>query len=102
MTPIDHQSAAPPRTVTVELLFRMFGSVLIPVEDARSRLFRYLNEESFKRALATPRLPIPVTTLEDSNRAIQFFEIHHLASHIEQRAGLADVELARELSSNHV
>ncbi|TXI34748.1 MAG: transcriptional regulator [Aquipseudomonas alcaligenes] len=89
---------AQPRPVTVELLFRMFGTVLIPVEDVRARLFRYLNEDSFKRTLATPRLPIPVTTLEDSNRAIEFFEIHHLAAHIEHRAGMADEELVKALT----
>lgn len=89
---------AQPRPVTVELLYRTFGSVLIPVEDARAHLFPYLNKESFDRVLASQRLPIPVTTLEDSNRAIAYFEIHHLAAHIEHRAGLADNQLDKVLA----
>jgi len=90
---------AAPRPMTVELLFRMFGTVLIPVADVRARLFTYLNKESFDRALGTPRLPLPVTTVDDSNRALPFIEIHHLAAHIDSRAGIADADLARKLTA---
>ncbi|WP_236211351.1 pyocin activator PrtN family protein [Metapseudomonas otitidis] len=97
----DHQQRirlqVQPRPITVELLFRMFGSVLIPVEEARDRFMPYMNSETFKGVPGSPRLPIPVTTLEDGNRALRFFEIHHLAAHIEHRAGLADAELERVL-----
>ncbi|MDG9925464.1 MULTISPECIES: pyocin activator PrtN family protein [unclassified Pseudomonas] len=87
-----------PRATTIELLFRQFGSVLIPVEAARATFFRYLSEETFKPVPGTDRLPIPVTTLEDGNRAIRYFEIHHLAAHIEHRAGMADAKLEKALT----
>lgn len=101
MSPNDNQQRlrlpVQPRAITVELLFRMFGSVLIPVEEARTRLMPYMNADTFKGVPGSQRLPIPVTTLEDSNRATKFFEIHHLAAHIEHRAGLADEELEHAL-----
>lgn len=89
---------AQPKPVTVELLYRMFGSVLIPLEDVRTKLFRNLNEERFGRLIGTDRLPIPATTLDDSNKAPRFIEIHHLAAHIEHRAGIADAELEKALT----
>jgi hypothetical protein len=88
-----------PRQSTVEMLFRMFGTVLVPLEDVRAKLFRNLNAENFGRAVATARLPLPVTTLEDSRKALRFVEIHHLAAHIEQRAGQADDELGKALGN---
>ena len=38
-------------------------------------------------------------TLEDSTKAQRFIEIHHLAAHIEQRAGQADDTLSKALGS---
>lgn len=88
-----------PKASTVDMLFRMFGTVLIPLEAVRTELFRNLNADRFGRVVATPRLPLPVTTLEDSTKAQRFIEIHHLAAHIEQRAGQADDTLAKTLGS---
>lgn len=103
MSPPDNQQQlrllAAPRPMTVELLFRQFGTVLIPVEDVRAWLCRYLNTESFDRALGTARLPLPVTTVDDSNRALPFIEIHHLAAYVDNCAGLADAALVRKLSA---
>ena len=103
MSPPDHQHQlrllAAPRPMTVELLFRMFGSVVIPVEEVRTKLFRNLNAEQFRRTLATERLPVPATTLDDSRKAPLFIEIHHLAAFVEHRAALADSELSKLLSN---
>lgn len=103
MSPTDHQQQlrllAPPRPMTVELLFRMFGNVVIPVEEVRTRLFRNLNAEQFRRALATERLPVPATTLDDSRKAPLYIEIHHLAAFVEHRAAVADSELSKLLSN---
>lgn len=87
-----------PRAATVEKLFAMFRTPLIPVEAVRQEWFPYLGEEQFARVLETHRLPIPVTTLEDGNRALQLFEIHHLAAHIDNRQAQADAALAIKLA----
>lgn len=101
--PNDHQQPLrllpAPKASTVDMLFRMFGTVLIPLEAVRTELFRNLNADRFGRVVATPRLPLPVTTLEDSTKAQRFIEIHHLAAHIEQRAGQADDSLSKALGS---
>ncbi|MGF0333499.1 pyocin activator PrtN family protein [Ectopseudomonas toyotomiensis] len=86
-----------PRPTTLDMLFRMFGTVLIPLEAVRTELFRNLNEDRFGRVVSTKRLPLPVTTIEDSNKAMRYIEIHHLAAHIDQRAGQADDALAKVL-----
>ncbi|MCY1460118.1 Pyocin activator protein PrtN [compost metagenome] len=41
------------------------------------------------------RIQLPVTTLDDSAKALQYVEVHQLAAYIEQRAYLADEDLAR-------
>lgn len=88
-----------PKASTVDMLFRMFGTVLIPLEALRAELFRNLNEDRFGRQVGTAAIPLPVTTLQDSSKALRYIEIHHLAAHIEQRAGLADNALARALGN---
>ncbi|HCA25233.1 MAG TPA: transcriptional regulator [Pseudomonas sp.] len=88
----------PPRPTTLDMLFRMFGTVLVPREALRERLFRNINEDRFKRVLGTPRLPLPVTTLEDSREARHYIEIHHLAAYIDQCAARADASLAIKLA----
>lgn len=89
---------AQPRPATVELLFRTFGTVLIPLEDLRARYFRNLNSERFERVIGTERLPIPVTTLDGSTKALRFVEIHQLAAHIEHCSNQADTDLERRLN----
>lgn len=89
---------AAPKPMTVELLYRMFSTALIPVEEVRTRLFRNMNADRFSRVLSTPRLPIPVTTLDNSNKALRFIEIHHLAAFIEAKASQADESMAQILA----
>lgn len=86
-----------PRPTTLDMLFRMFGTVLIPLEAVRAELFRNLNIERFRNQVGTAAIPLPVTTLQDSNKAMRYIEIHHLAAHIDQRAGQADDTLAKAL-----
>jgi len=86
-----------PRQSMVDMLFRMFGTVLIPLEAVRTSLFRNLNADRFGRLAGTAALPLPITTLQNSTKALRYIEIHHLAAHIEQCAGLADAELAKVL-----
>ncbi|MDH4873041.1 pyocin activator PrtN family protein [Pseudomonas sp. BN515] len=93
---------AQPRPMTVDMLFRMFGTVLIPLEDVRAKMFRNLNEKRFRLTVGTRRLPIPVTTVDGSSKALPFIEIHQLAAYIEHRATLADEDLVRLLNSSEV
>lgn len=88
-----------PRRETVDLVYRTFGDVLIPLEALRERYFRNLNKDNFAKALKAGSIGLPVTTLSDSAKALQFIEAHHLAAYIEQRAYLADEDLARRTST---
>ena len=78
-------------------LFQVFGDELIPVEEVRVRYFRNMNAETFKAALGTERIPLPVTTLVESNKRLSFICI----AYIEARAGLADEVLAKRLGSEN-
>lgn len=95
----DQQSALrlslAPRRETVDLVYRTFGDLMIPLEALRERYFRNLNKENFGKALKEGRIALPVTTLDDSAKAPQYVEAHQLAAYIEQRAYLADEDLVR-------
>lgn len=84
-----------PDPATVELLYRTFGDVLIPVEKLRERYFRNLNEGSFADAIATGRIQLPVTTLVNSRKAPKFAHIKHVAALIDICAYKADEEMLR-------
>lgn len=87
-----------PSAGTVDRLFQLFGDELIPIEDLRQRYYRNMNADTFKQALGTERIPLPVTTVALSNKAPQYVHIRHLAAFFEQRAYLADQELAQRLT----
>lgn len=82
---------------TLGRLFQIFGDELIPIEEVRVRYFRNMNAETFKAALGTERIPLPVTTMVESNKRLSFIYIRHLAAYIEARASMADGELAQRL-----
>lgn len=84
-----------PDPATVELLYRTFGDVLIPVDKLRERYFRNLNEESFAAAIATGRIQLPVTTLLNSRKSPKYAHIKHVASLIDIRAYKADEDMPR-------
>ncbi|MFJ3259870.1 pyocin activator PrtN family protein [Pseudomonas sp. NPDC086581] len=88
-----------PRPNLVELLFRVFGDVLVPAEQVRVHYFRNLNGESFEKALASGRIALPITTLDPSRKGLQYIEIHQLAVFIDLRTHVADDELARRLAT---
>lgn len=88
-----------PRPNLVELLFRVFGDVLVPADQVRVRYFRNLNDETFDRALASGRIALPITTLDPSRKGLTYIEIHHLAVFIDLRSHQADVDLARRLAT---
>lgn len=98
MSDHDNQRLLPfkpaPATDTLERLFRVFGDELIATEEVRNRYFRTLNTETFSDHLGTDRIPLPVTTLDNSKKAGKFINIRHLAAYIEQRAWEADQQLA--------
>ncbi len=48
-----------PETATVELLYRTFGDVLIPLEKLRVQYFRNLNEQSFAAESAAAGFSCP-------------------------------------------
>lgn len=82
-----------PEAVTVELLYRTFGDVLIPLEKLRVQYFRNLNENTFAADLEAGRIPLPVTTLKDSRKSHKYIHIRHLAAWIDIRTYKADEEL---------
>lgn len=87
-----------PRSETTELLFRVFGDVLVPVDRVRAHYFRNLNEESFAGVLASTRLPLAKVTLEDSRKALQYVDIRYLAALIDARSAQADDDLHHKLN----
>lgn len=84
-----------PDPATVELLYRTFGDVLIPVEKLRERYFRNLNKDSFAAEIATGRIQLPMTTLVNSRKAPKYAHIKHVASLIDIRAYRADEDMPR-------
>ncbi|WP_397452500.1 pyocin activator PrtN family protein [Pseudomonas sp. NA-150] len=84
-----------PDAITVELLYRTFGDVLIPLDKLRVQYFRNLNEHSFAAEINSGRIELPVTTLDNSRKAPKFAHIRHVAALIDIRAYRADEELAR-------
>ncbi|MBB3192081.1 pyocin activator PrtN family protein [Halomonas cerina] len=82
---------------TVALLYREFGDVLIPIEDVRQRYFRNRNEHTFRRALNSGEIPLPVVTLDDSHKTRRFVCLYQLAAYIEHRSRAAAIERAQAL-----
>jgi hypothetical protein len=88
-----------PEAVTVELLYRTFGDVLIPLEKLRAQYFRNLNERSFWAEIESGRIQLPVTTLDTSRKAPKFVHIRHIAALIDVRAYKADEAMSDEETS---
>ncbi|MEE4626654.1 pyocin activator PrtN family protein [Pseudomonas alliivorans] len=84
-----------PDAATVELLYRTFGDVLIPLEKLRVQYFRNLNERSFAAEIESGRIQLPVTTLDSSRKAPKFAHIRHVAALIDINAYKADEKLSR-------
>ncbi|MCO7519156.1 MULTISPECIES: pyocin activator PrtN family protein [unclassified Pseudomonas] len=85
-----------PDTTTIELLYRTFGDVLIPIDKVRLQYFRNLNEDTFAEQLKVGRICLPVTTLDTSQKALKFAHIRHVAALIDSRAYLADEKQSRQ------
>ncbi|MET3052078.1 pyocin activator PrtN family protein [Pseudomonas alkylphenolica] len=79
-----------PDPTTVELLYRTFGDVLIPLEKLRVQYFRNLNEETFADHLKDGRISLPTFTLGSSQKDLKYAHIRHVAALIDNRAYLAD------------
>lgn len=84
-----------PEAATVELLYRTFGDVLIPIDQVRARYFRNLNERSFQSEIESGRIQLPVTTLDCSRKAPKFIYIRHIAALVEASAYSADESMSR-------
>ncbi|MNP40573.1 Pyocin activator protein PrtN [compost metagenome] len=84
-----------PDNTTVEMLHRIFGDVLIPLEKLRVHYFKNLNEKSFTEAVNSGRIQIPVTTLDHSGKSLRYAHIRHVAALIDIRAYKADEEMPR-------
>ncbi|MNI64304.1 Pyocin activator protein PrtN [compost metagenome] len=85
-----------PDTATIELLYRTFGDVLIPLDRLRERYFRNLNEQSFAAEINSGRIQLPITTLDTSRKAPKYAHIRHVASLIDIRAYKADEDMQRQ------
>jgi len=85
-----------PESATVELLYRIFGDVLIPLEKVREQYFRNLNEQSFVTEINSGRIQLPITTLDTSRKALKYAHIRHIASLIDIRAYKADEDMQRQ------
>ena len=83
-----------PDTATIELLYRTFGDVLIPLDKLRAQYFRNLNDRSFAAEIESGRIQLPVTTLDTSRKAPKFAHIRHVAALIDIRAYKADEDMA--------
>lgn len=83
-----------PEAITVELLYRTFGDVLVPLEKIRTQYFRNLNEQSFMAELSSGRIQLPIVTLDSSRKAVKFFHIRHVASLIDICSYKADENLS--------
>lgn len=86
-----------PRPETVELLYRTFGDVLVPLEAVRTKYFRNLTQESLLKALGPERIRLPITTMDPSNKGVKFVDLRHLAAYIDARGSQADSDLAKAL-----
>lgn len=84
-----------PEAATVELLYRTFGDVLVPLERLRVQYFRNLNEQSFVAEINSGRIQLPITTLDSSRKAPKYVHIRHVAALIDIRAYKADEEMLR-------
>ncbi|KMT53550.1 pyocin activator PrtN family protein [Pseudomonas fildesensis] len=84
-----------PDSSTVEMLHRIFGDVLIPLEELRERYFRNLNEKTFSEAINSGRIQLPVTTIDESVKALRYAHIKHVAALIDMRAYKADESMPR-------
>ncbi len=87
-----------PDTATIELLYRTFGDVLIPLDKLRVQYFRNLNERTFVTEIESGRIPLPITTLDTSRKAPKFAHIRHVAALIDIRAYKADEDMAAQQS----
>ena len=79
-----------PETATIELLYRTFGDVLIPLEKLRVQYFRNINAERFAAEINSGRIQLPVTTLDGSRKALRYAHIRHVAALIDIQAYKAD------------
>lgn len=86
----------PPDPATVEMLYRTFGDMLIPLEKLRVQYFRNLNEETFTEHLRTGRLDLPVFTFGIGRKDLKYADIRHVAALIDIRAYKADEERAKQ------
>lgn len=89
--PMPEWDEAPPDTSTVALLYQQFGKVMIPLEDVRLAFFRNRSAERFRRALREQTIPLPVITLDNSQKGMPYVCIYQLAAFMEHYA----VEAAR-------
>ncbi len=85
-----------PDPATVELLYRTFGDVLIPLDKLRAQYFRNLNEQTFVAEITSGRIQLPIMTLDCSRKAPKYAHIRHVAALIDIRAYKADEEQARQ------
>jgi len=81
---------------TTEMLYRIFGEVLVPLDKVRTHYFRNLNEQTFLAEITSGRIRLPITTLDTSRKAIKYIHIRHIALLIETRA-----DKAADKSSSH-
>lgn len=89
-----------PEAATIELLYRTFGDVLVPLERLRVQYFRNLNEQSFVAEINSGRIQLPITTLDSSRKAPKYAHIRHVAALIDIRAYKADEEMPRPQSDS--
>ena len=90
-----------PETATVEMLYRTFGNVLIPLEKVREAYFRNLNSQLFVTEIYNGRIQLPITTIDASRKALKYIHIRHMASLIDIAAYKADEDMRRHQDSKH-
>ncbi|BAQ81446.1 MULTISPECIES: pyocin activator PrtN family protein [Pseudomonas] len=90
-----------PESTTVEMLYRTFGNVLIPLEKIREAYFRNLNSQLFVTEIYNGRIQLPITTIDASRKALKYVHIRHMASLIDICAYKADENMQRQHDDQH-
>ncbi|BAP44738.1 transcriptional regulator PrtN [Pseudomonas sp. StFLB209] len=83
-----------PDAATLDMLYRTFNDVLVPLEKVRTQYFRNLNEQSFLAELNSGRIQLPILTLDTSRKAIKYVHLRHVAALIDICAYRADENLS--------
>ena len=77
---------------TAMLLMAQYNTAVIPIETVCRDYFRHLTVKKLSEKIASGAISLPLTRIEDSQRAAKGVHISHLASWIDARMVKAERE----------